>query len=54
MPRERDDVSALPGLTEGLLARGLSVETVQKVLGENLLQVMGEVEAIAREARAEY
>lgn len=54
MPRGMDDVSALPGLTEGLLARGLSVKTVQKVLGENLLRVMGEVEAIAREAGAEH
>ncbi|MFP6624502.1 MAG: dipeptidase, partial [Myxococcota bacterium] len=34
MPRGMDDVSALPHLTRGLLARGYSPETVRKVLGE--------------------
>lgn len=54
MPREMDDITALPRLTEGLLARGQPVETVRKVLGENLLRVMGEVEAIALEPNAPY
>jgi len=49
MPRGMDDVSALPQLTKGLLGRGHSPETVRKVLGENLLRVLGEVEAVSRE-----
>ena len=47
MPDEMGDVSQLPNLTRGLLARGHSTETVRKVLGENLLRVMAEVEAVA-------
>ncbi|MCP3985664.1 MAG: membrane dipeptidase [bacterium] len=47
MPFEMDDVSRLPNLTRGLLARGHSPETVRKVLGENLLRVMAEVEEVA-------
>ncbi len=47
MPRDMEDVSRLPNLTRGLLARGHSEDTVRKVLGENLLRVMEEVEALA-------
>ena len=47
MPYEMGDVSQLPNLTRGLLARGHSPETVRKVLGENLLRVMAEVEEAA-------
>ena len=49
MPRDMDDVAQLPRLTAGLLARRHSEETVRKVLGENLLRVMGQVESVARE-----
>jgi membrane dipeptidase len=42
-----DEVSLLPNLTRGLLARGWSEEVVRKVLGENLLRTMSEVEAAA-------
>jgi membrane dipeptidase len=51
MPRELDDVSRLPALTRGLLERGHAPEVVRKVLGENLLRVMDEVDA-ARERGA--
>jgi len=46
MPEELDEVSELPNLTRGLLERGWSEAVVRKVLGENLLRVMGEVEAV--------
>jgi membrane dipeptidase len=46
-PDGMEDVSHLPALTQGLLARGHSPEVVRLVLGENLLRVMGEVEAVA-------
>ena len=49
MPVGMEDVSRLPALTLGLLRRGHSAETVRKVLGENLLRVMSEVEYVARE-----
>jgi membrane dipeptidase len=44
MPEDMGDVSKLPNLTRGLLERGHSVETIRKVLGENLLRVLEEVE----------
>lgn len=52
MPIELDEVSELPNLTRGLLERGWSEGTVRKVLGENLLRTLGEVERVsARLAR---
>ena len=48
MPRGMEDVSHLPALTRGLLERGHSPEVVRKVLGENLLRVLGEVETASR------
>ncbi len=54
MPRGMDDVAALPRLTEGLLARGHSEETVRKVLGDNLLRMMAEVEAVSRDLNRAY
>ncbi len=47
MPRGLGDVSELPNLTRGLLARGHSPETVRGVLGENWLRVMEEAERVA-------
>jgi membrane dipeptidase len=47
LPREMADVSHLPELTRGLLARGHAPEVVRKVLGENLLRVMARVEQVA-------
>lgn len=49
MPEGLEDVTGLPVLTAGLLARGHSPETVVKVLGENLLRAMAEVEQVATE-----
>ena len=48
LPEGMEDVSKLPALTRGLLDRGHSQATVRKVLGENLLRVMEEVEQVAR------
>jgi membrane dipeptidase len=44
MPIGMDDASMLPKITAGLLARGYGDGDVKKILGENLLRVMGEVE----------
>ena len=51
MPAGMEDVSKLPVLTRGLLQRGHSPGTVRKVLGENLLRVMAEVEEVAQRLR---
>lgn len=47
LPVGMDEVQHLPYLTEELMARGHSAETVHKVMGENLLRVMEEVENVA-------
>jgi len=52
MPRGLEDVSRLPALTQGLLARGHPPEVVRKVLGENLLRLMAEVEEVAARSAA--
>lgn len=48
MPREMEDITQLPRITEGLLARGHSERVVRQVLGENLLRVMAAVEREAQ------
>ncbi|HYE72179.1 MAG TPA: dipeptidase, partial [Blastocatellia bacterium] len=52
-PEGFDDVSKYPIITYELLKRGYSETDVKKVLGENLLRVMAQVERIARELQKE-
>jgi membrane dipeptidase len=47
MPTGLEDVSKLPAITAALLDRGHTPDTVLKVLGQNLLRVMREVERAA-------
>lgn len=47
MPIGLEDASKLPKITDALLVRGYSESDVRKILGENLLRVMGEVERAA-------
>lgn len=53
MPAGMEDVTRLPDLTAGLLARGHSRETVRKVLGENVLRALEEAERVAAEIASE-
>ena len=46
MPVGLEEVNELPNLTRGLLERGWSEAVVRKVLGENLLRTMREVERV--------
>jgi membrane dipeptidase len=52
-PKQLEDVSCFPNITQELLNRGHSAETVRKVLGENLLRVLRKVEEVARGNREE-
>jgi len=52
-PEGLDEVSLLPNITRGLLARGWSEDVVRKVLGENILRTMREVELAAERLRSE-
>jgi membrane dipeptidase len=52
MPFGMEDVSKLPQITNALLAKGYSEGDVKKILGENTLRVMAEVERVSRELNA--
>jgi membrane dipeptidase len=49
MPFGMEDVTKLPKITEALLQKGYSEGDVRKILGENTLRVMTEVERVSRE-----
>jgi membrane dipeptidase len=49
MPYGMEDASKLPKITDALLKKGYSEGDVKKILGENTLRVMSEVERVSRE-----
>jgi membrane dipeptidase len=49
MPYGMEDATKLPKITEALLKKGYSERDVRKILGENTLRVMTEVERVSRE-----
>ena len=53
MPYGMEDASMLPKITEALLQKGYSEGDVRKILGENTLRVMTDVERVSRELNAE-
>ena len=44
-----EDATKLPKITEALLKKGYSEGEVKKILGENTLRIMTEVERVSRE-----
>jgi membrane dipeptidase len=52
MPYGMEDATKLPYITEALLKKGYSDSDVRKILGENTLRVMSEVERVSRELNA--
>ena len=53
MPEGMEDASKFPLLTEGLIARGYKEPDIRKILGENTLRVMADIERIGKQLRAE-
>jgi membrane dipeptidase len=49
MPFGMEDATKLPQITEALLRKGYPEEDVRKILGENTLRLMTEVERVSRE-----
>jgi membrane dipeptidase len=49
MPYGMEDATKLPYITEALLQKGYPEGDVKKILGENTLRVMTEVERVSRE-----
>jgi membrane dipeptidase len=52
LPEGMEDISKLPTLTYELMKRGYSDADIKKILGENLLRVMSEVERVAADAKS--
>jgi len=52
MPYGMEDATKLPKITEALLQKGYSEGDVRKILGENTLRLMTEVERVSRELNA--
>src|SRR5712664_312591 len=52
MPYGMEDATNHPKITEALLQKGYSEGDVKKILGENTLRVMAEVEGVSRELNA--
>ncbi len=50
-PKQLEDVSCYPYITQELLNRGHSKEDIQKVLGLNILRVMREAEQVAKDEK---
>jgi membrane dipeptidase len=49
MPYGMEDATKLPHITEALLQKGYSEADIKKILGENTLRVMADVERVSRE-----
>jgi len=53
MPDGMEDCSKLPRITEALLRKGYSDGDIRKILGENTLRVMEQVERVSHELQAQ-
>ncbi len=53
LPRQLDDVSAYPVITQGLIDRGYHDAEIRKVLGENAIRVFRQVEQVAADLRSQ-
>jgi membrane dipeptidase len=49
MPFGMEDATMIPKITEALLQKGYSESDIRKILGENTLRVMSEVERVSKE-----
>jgi membrane dipeptidase len=52
MPAGMEDVTHLPKITEALLRKGYSEADIKKILGENTLRLLAEVERISQQIKA--
>lgn len=53
MPEGMEDCSKLPKITEALLRKGYSESDIRKILGENTLRVMEQVERVSHDLQAQ-
>ncbi len=53
LPKQLEDVSTYPVITQGLMDRGYSDEDIRKVLGENLMRAFKRAEQVAQEMKSD-
>jgi len=53
MPEGMEDVSQLPKITEALLRKGYSEQDIRKILAENTLRLLAEVERVSVQLKAQ-
>lgn len=53
MPEGMEDVSQLPKITEALLRKGYTEQDIRKILGENTLRLLAEVERVSQQLRSQ-
>jgi membrane dipeptidase len=51
LPKQLEDVSAYPVITQGLIDRGYSESDIRKVLGENLMRIFRQAERVAESSK---
>ena len=52
LPKQLEDVTSYPLITQGLMDRGYSDEDIKKVLGVNLMRCWKKAEEVAKEMQA--
>ena len=52
MPFGMEDASMLPKITDALLQKGYTEGDVKKILGENTLRLMADVERVSRDQKS--
>jgi len=52
MPLGMEDCTQLPKITEALMGRGYSASDMRKILGENTLRLLSDVERVSKQLRA--
>jgi membrane dipeptidase len=53
MPVGMEDCAQLPKITEALMKKGYSEADIRKILGENTVRLLADVERVARQLKAE-
>ena len=53
LPKQLEDVTSYPLITQGLIDRGYSDDDIRKVLGLNLMRVWKKAEDVAKKMQAE-
>ena len=52
VPKQLEDVSTYPVITQGLLDRGYNVQQIKQIMGGNVLRAFRQTEAVAKELAA--